>query len=147
MTKASPTTIRHVLFLDGDCLFCQKSAHFIHQVDQHDHLYFAPLQGETAKSLPDSWKILIDDKNRPTGAAVFTEAWQTEKETHWRGADAIIRALYLAGGIFKIVWPLAWLPNWIKTPAYQLIARFRYRLPITKACTIPNEEIRKYFLP
>lgn len=147
MTDKPASKPRHVLFLDGDCLLCQKSVALIHRIDRHASLYFATLQGETAKSLPDSWKILIDKNNHATGAAVLTEAWQSEYQVHWRGPDAILRSLYLAGGVFAIFWPLSWLPKWIKSPIYQLIARHRHRLPFSNSYPFPTEELKARFLP
>lgn len=148
MKQSSSSKPRHVLFLDGDCVFCQKSATLLHQIDQHEHLYFAPLQGKTAEILPASWRQLRDNKQRAMGAAVLTEAWETDQQVHWRGADAILRALFLAGGIFVIFWPLHWLPRWIKSPVYQFIARHRHRLTSKKStCTIPDAQFSKYLLP
>ncbi len=139
---------RHVLFLDGDCVFCQKSATLLHQIDRRGRLYYAPLQGETASVLPSSWRELKGDNNQATGAAVLTEAWQTDQQVHWRGADAILRALYLAGGVFVIFWPLHLLPRWFKSGLYQLIARNRHRLQLGKdTCSLPNAKFQEHLLP
>ena len=148
MKNPTSSEPRHILFLDGDCVFCQKSAVLLHRIDQRERLYFAPLQGETAKALPASWRQLKDEKERSTGAAVLTEAWATDQQIHWRGADAILRAIYLAGGIGVILWPLYWLPSWIKSPFYRFLARHRHRLTFGKKdCVIPDAHFRDHLLP
>lgn len=148
MSLPSINQPRHILFLDGDCVLCQKSATLLHKIDKQKNLYFAPLQGETAKILPNAWRVLMDDNQRATGAVVLTEASNTEKPIHWRGADAILRALYLSGGVFTIFWPLYWLPCWIKSPVYQLIAKHRHHAGIqNRSCLIPDTDMKNHFLP
>ena len=148
MKNPTSSELRHILFLDGDCVFCQKSAVLLHRIDQRERLYFAPLQGETAKALPASWRQLKDEKERATGAAVLAEAWATDQQIHWRGADAILRAIYLAGGIGVILWPLYWLPHRIKSSAYRFIARHRHLLSSSKAtCMIPDDHFKQFLLP
>lgn len=148
MTQPPINKPRHVLFLDGECVFCQKSATLIHRVDKRGRLYFAPLQGETAKVLPTSWRKLKDENLLASGAAVLTEAWDTQEQIHWRGADAMLRALYLTGGILIMFWPLYWLPHRIKSSAYRFIARHRHLLSSSKAtCMIPDDHFKQFLLP
>ncbi|BDS06117.1 hypothetical protein NT6N_11570 [Oceaniferula spumae] len=138
----------NILFLDGDCMFCQQSATMLHRLDKRGRLHFAPLQGETARILPEAWRQLEDTNNQASGAAVLTEYYGSDRQMHWRGADAILRSLYLTGGIFKIFWPLHWLPRWIKSPAYQFIARHRHRLKFGKeSCSLPDAKFREHMLP
>ncbi|MBK1831438.1 DUF393 domain-containing protein [Verrucomicrobiaceae bacterium R5-34] len=141
--QASP-----ILFLDGDCVFCQKSATLLHRWDRYDRLHFAPLQGETAELLPQAWRQLTDENQQASGAAVLTEHYGTNKQTHWRGADAILRALYHCGGISKLFWLLHFLPQWLKSPSYRWVARHRHRLTSGQPhCLIPDESFRKKMLP
>jgi len=143
-----PPQPSNILFLDGDCVFCQKSATALHRLDRNGQLHFAPLQGETAKILPEAWRELKDANQQAAGAAVLTEAWETEQQVHWRGLDAILRALYLTGGVSIIFWPIHWLPRWIKSPIYQFIARHRHRLTFGKqSCELPDAEFRNHMLP
>lgn len=148
MSATRPTAARNILFLDGDCVFCQKSATLLHRFDKAGELHYAPLQGETAKSLPAAWRLLGNANDHAVGAAVLAEAWGTDRQTHWRGADAILRALYLAGGVLKIFWPLHWLPAWIKAPVYSFIARHRRRLAFGNyTCGLPDARFREHMLP
>jgi len=138
----------NILFLDGDCMFCQKTATVLHKLDKHGQLHFAPLQGETAKLLPESWRELKDANQQASGAAVLTEGYLTDEQRHWRGADAILRSLYLAGGAPKLLWPIHWLPKWIKSPGYNFIARHRHKLLFGKgSCSIPDANFRGHMLP
>ena len=148
MNSSTHNSPQNVLFLDGDCVFCQRSAIFLHHLDKRGALYFAPLQGTTAEILPELWRTTVDAKQKAAGAAVLTEFIHSAKPIHWRGVDAILRSLYLAGGIGIVFWPLHWLPKWIKWPCYNFIARHRHCLTSSNAkCSLPTDSFRKHMLP
>lgn len=148
MSAQKHPPVSHVIFLDGDCVFCQNSATLLHRLDHRKQLYFAPLQGETANILPASWRDLKDEKGRASGALVLIENWKHDHPIHWQGFDAVLRSLYLARGIFVIFWPLHWLPEWLKSQTYQFVARQRHRLTFGKKnCPLPDEHFRKHLLP
>lgn len=135
---------KHILFIDGDCSFCQHSTRALMSIDSKNVLYFSSLTGDTAKPLPEAWKITkINDKS--TGAVVLLEQ-QPDKEKHWRGADAILRSLYLTGGPLAALWPLHYIPNFIKDTIYNLISQHRLKL-VSTTCPVPTHEQQKKFLP
>lgn len=147
MSRNMPT----ILYLDGDCVVCQKSARWLHKRDKRGRLHFAPLQGETARqNLPAEWLTLEDDDGTSTGAAVLAEKGKNglaNNTRHWRGPDAILRSLYLLGWPWKILWPLHWLPRFLKDAGYNLIARNRHRLGGGKECELPSAAFQKQTLP
>lgn len=138
----------HILFLDGECLFCQRSARFLHRWDHPGDIRFAALQGKTASLLPDDWKQLTDECGHPAGTAVLIENAGQSNERRWRSADAILRALRLTKSLFSPLWMLYYLPRWIKNGGYRFIARHRHRLAWGKnTCQLPEQDFKDKFLP
>ena len=121
-----------ILLYDGYCGLCSRSVQFILRHERERILFFAPLQGHTgqhalqAASMPTDYLdtlVLITDSNQ---TLVGDQA-------------ALALAKYLMApwcwlGLFGI------LPRFITKWAYNLIARYRYRLfEKSKICLIiPN---------
>ena len=138
---------KNILFLDGECIFCQKSARIIHSLDKRGLIYFAPLQGETAKHLPDNWRF-ADSLNRKEFDAVILSEHTGNNAHLWKGADAVLRTLKLLGGLWAICWLLYYLPSWLKNSAYRLIAQNRHHLAKKNAtCPIPDKDMKNSMLP
>jgi predicted DCC family thiol-disulfide oxidoreductase YuxK len=97
--------MEHVLFIDGDCAFCQKSAKILTSIDGHEVLNFSSLTGETSALIPHHFD------HREKRAAILLENPDTENQRAWQGADAILRSLYLCGGVFSLLWILRFLPS------------------------------------
>ncbi|MGB0992294.1 MAG: thiol-disulfide oxidoreductase DCC family protein [Akkermansiaceae bacterium] len=139
---------KHILFLDGDCVFCQTSAQRLHRLDQQKHIYFSTLQGETASSLPDDWRVLETADGTATGAAVLAEDVGENTPHYWRAADAMLRSFYLAGGVLKCLWLFHWLPLRLRDSLYHWLSEHRHLLtPAGAQCPIPNETFKKQILP
>lgn len=118
-----------VLVFDGDCGFCTSTARWIEA------------------RLPDGtpvepWQAIDLIEVGLTEADVTTAAYWVDDggRTH-RGHLAIGRALIAAGGAWSIIGRVIVTPPiaWLARPAYNLVARYRYRLPgATDACRLPN---------
>ncbi len=140
--------VMHVLFLDGDCVFCQRSAVILHRIDRHDRLFFTTLQGETAQQLPEEWRRISNPQGGASGTAVLAENFGSTNVRFWRGADAPLRSLRIIGGMWSAFWLLSYCPKPIKDWVYQIIARNRHRLSgKNKTCTLPDEEFKARMLP
>ena len=138
---------KNILFLDGECVFCQKSAQFIHRLDKKGLIHFAPLQGKTAELLPDKWKLSEKQTAQAPGAVVLVENLG-DNQVFWRGADAVLRTLNLIGGVWRIFWPLHHLPQCMKEGVYQLVAKNRYRIAgKNTACDLPDDVFKSKMFP
>lgn len=130
----------HVLFIDGQCSFCQRSVRAIMHIDTEQVLRFAPLQGKTAEQLPENCRL----KDSPRyDTVILLENSMTPRI--WRGTDAVLRAIFLSGGISATLWPLHLLPYWLKSRVYQSIAYRRHKL--SNNCPIPSPQQQQLFLP
>lgn len=137
-TSSSP----HILFIDGDCSFCQRSTRVLMLCDPHQVLRFAPLQGSTAEQLPEECLLTGNDQS---DAIVLLENPQQPDSKTWRGADAALRSLYLSGGPVSLLWIFHHLPTRLKKTTYQWIAK--RRLKLSSNCQLPTPAQRKLFLP
>lgn len=139
---------KHILFLDGECLFCQKSARLLNRWDRSSVIYFSTLQGETASMLPDDWRTVVDPTGKPSGTAVLIENSGSSTERRWREADAILRALSLTHRLLSIFWIFHYTPGFLKNGIYRCIARNRHRLSWRKrSCPLPDQQFKDQFLP
>jgi len=141
-SRKSSGEMQHVLFIDGGCAFCQRSAKILTSIDNHEVLNFSTLTGETSTLIPAH---LNHTEKR---AAVLLENPETEIQQVWQGADAILRSLYLCGGAFSLFWILRFLPSWIKDGGYRFIAKNRLKIPfISNSCPLLTPEQQTRYLP
>jgi len=154
MFKAIPSTgENHILFIDGDCLFCQNTAKYFISIDKKKVLNFAPLQGETAKSLlPETWRELKDDNGSPTGAIALLENPGTEQEKRYQEFDALFRTLRLIGGPLSFIQLFSIAPKSFKSRLYHFIAKNRHHLHFLlpknarNSCPLPDQATRSRYL-
>jgi predicted DCC family thiol-disulfide oxidoreductase YuxK len=129
---------RIVLF-DGVCGLCNATVDVLIRLDTRRCLMFAPLQGETAAALRETYpeipsgldSVVLIDEGR-----VFLR----------------FQVLAHCARHFRYPWRLAhigrFLPNLVTDPLYNVIARFRYRwFGKKESCRIPTPEERAMFLP
>lgn len=146
-SHSSNSEEKHILFLDGDCVFCQKSAQLLYRWDRTQMIHFSALQGDTATMLPSDWKNTTDANGRPSGNAVLVECAGQTNESRWRGADAILRSLLLTRSWWALCWVFYYIPGFLKHRLYSLIARNRHRLVRDKTCPLPGPSFKDRFLP
>ena len=125
-----------ILFFDGTCALCNRAVRFLAFRSKPHGLRFAPIGGETSRvrlansgPLPDSIVLLHDGR-------IYLQS------------EAIIQALTLAGGFWRLA-PLAHvIPRGLRDAVYDCIARNRYRwFGRADTCGIPSDELRDALLP
>jgi len=124
---------KNIVFFDGYCNLCYGAVNFILKYDRKRLFYFAPLQGETAKSYN------LDDLN----SVVFIDEFRKKYEE----SDAIIEIavrLFFGGKVFYL---FKVFPKFIRDFFYQLIARNRYSFfGKRETCRIATSEEKARFL-
>ncbi|QDT77972.1 hypothetical protein Mal35_14020 [Gimesia maris] len=129
-----------ILFFDGVCGLCNSSVDFAMIRDRQARLYYAPLQGETAREL----------LNKQDLASVDTVIFRTADGAHcYRRSAAVVRLLWLLGFPWNLYGWLLWcVPLPIRDLGYRLIARVRYRLfGKHDTCRMPGPDERARILP
>lgn len=138
-----PAADSPVLLYDGVCGFCDGTVRFILARDAGGPMRFAPLQGEFAAVLlrneprlrsMDSLLLVSTDNHGVRRIAVRSDA-------------ALGIAGYL-GGPWALAARIARLvPRPLRNAAYDLFARFRYRLfGRFDACILPAPDVRDRFI-
>lgn len=126
-----------VILFDGVCNFCNQSVLFLIRHDSKGRFRFASLQSEAAASLLANEPHLLQ-----LDSMVLIEQGQIYTES-----TAILRICKQMDGVWKILYPLIFLPKVVRDPLYRWFARNRYRFFGKKeSCMIPTPEIRERFL-
>jgi predicted DCC family thiol-disulfide oxidoreductase YuxK len=126
-----------IIFFDGECRMCNRFVDMVLRADARGIFRFAPLQGETAKSLlpplgddPRRWSMLYLD-----GHGVHEQS------------DASLEVYRRLGGAWALLGLARWIPRPLRNPVYRLIAANRYRWFGTRACRVPAPAEMERFLP
>ncbi|MEM6822517.1 MAG: DCC1-like thiol-disulfide oxidoreductase family protein [Verrucomicrobiota bacterium] len=135
---------KHIVFFDGECFMCNRSMKFLLNIDQKKHLWFAPLQGETAKPIIER----RDDLDGDLKSIVYIEHLGTEEEEAYLRSTAVLLSLRRIGGVWRILSWATVIPAGIRDTVYDFVARNRIRWfgSIEMCGLIPSEQ-REQLLP
>ena len=127
-----------IIFFDGVCAMCNAFVNFALRIDRRKQFYFAPLQGTTARELLPP----LSDDPREWSMIYLDESGMHDQ------LDASLEVYRRLGGIWWVLSMMRYIPRGIRTPAYRVLARNRYRwFGKKEACRIPTAEERSRFLP
>jgi predicted DCC family thiol-disulfide oxidoreductase YuxK len=135
--------VAHLVLYDGVCGLCDHFVQFLLRIDGHDRLRFAALQG------PIGTKILAEAGRAATALStvIVVADHGTAAERLLDRSDAALFAIASAGGVYRAARALRIIPRFIRDAAYDLIARWRYRIfGRFDACPIPGPATRAKFL-
>jgi predicted DCC family thiol-disulfide oxidoreductase YuxK len=135
---------RTVVFFDGVCNLCNGAVNWLIDHDSSGRLRFAPLQGSTFAeySVGNSVRIGSDTPHSVSTIVLWHEG---RTYTH---SGAVLRALGLLGGLWRMAWVLLIVPPFVRDAVYQFIAQNRYRwFGKQETCRIPTPELKAKFLP
>lgn len=133
----------HLVLYDGVCGLCDRFVQFLLSVDRHDRLRFAALQG------PIGTEILkrAGRTAAALGTVLVVADYQTPSQRLLDRSDAGLFALASTGGAYRMAGVLRVVPRFLRDAAYNLIARWRYRIfGRFDACPIPTPATRAKFL-
>jgi predicted DCC family thiol-disulfide oxidoreductase YuxK len=126
-----------LILFDGVCVFCSRWVRFVIDRDPTLRFRFLAIQSEPGRVL--ARRFGIDPEAPQTNAVV----WGGRIFFKSDGALTVLRQL-------RSTRPLGWLqavPRLLRDPAYDLIARNRYRIfGRTDICMVPAPEDRSRFL-
>lgn len=139
----SQTTRRLVLF-DGVCVLCDRSMRFLLDRDEKRVLLFAPLQGETARSL----FARHPEANGSLRTVLYVRDFEGADERIYDRSDAAIAILRDLGGVYRFLSLVRLLPRAIRDAVYDWIASNRYQwFGKLDACRLPEAGMTERFLP
>jgi len=131
---------RHVVFIDGTCVYCNWFVHFLLKHDAKKQFFFAYLQGGYARAALQRHSGKIDDID---GIYLLLHAGTPSETLLLDGRAA--REIYPR--LFPSLIFVRWIPLFLLNAFYRLFARYRYRLfGRYNACRIPTVEERKRWI-
>ncbi len=139
METAPPEAPRRpIVFFDGVCGMCNRFVDLLLKVDRRGIFLFAPLQGETARSLLPPL---------PADPAAWSMLYLDERGLHDQ-SDASLEVYRRLGGLWSVLALARFVPRFLRTPVYRWIARNRYNwFGRRDACRVPTPAERERFLP
>jgi predicted DCC family thiol-disulfide oxidoreductase YuxK len=129
-----------VIFVDGECVYCNRVVSFILRHDARGIFKFAHLQGELAHEVLRRHGRPTDDLD---SVYVLTSAGTPQERLFWDGRAA--RAIWPR--LFWFARVLHWVPLPLIDACYRAFAKRRYRLfGKYDACHVPTPAERTRFL-
>lgn len=131
-----------VLLYDGLCGFCNGAVQFVLKRDRRGTLRFAALQGDYARDV-----MARHPEIAGVDSLILVEPATTgDERVYVRSAGALRTARYLDGQ-WRLTQALVVIPRPVRDWAYDLFARWRYRLfGRYDSCPIPSPEQRARFI-
>ena len=128
-------TKNKILFYDGDCGFCNSSVQFVLKNRKHNHIYFATLQSELAKTTLGKKGITIE----------LDTLYYLKNNIVYNKSSAglqISKELKLPYSIISILY---FVPKFIRDFFYIQIAKRRHKIG-SNFCVLPNEAEKSLFI-
>jgi predicted DCC family thiol-disulfide oxidoreductase YuxK len=129
--------MERIVLFDGVCNYCNAMVNFAIRHDPDRKFHFATLQSEVGEKLLAEHGIGID-----VDSVILIEDGRAF--LHSTAALRIARSL---SGIYSLSYVFILIPAFIRDWAYNLFAKYRYRLfGRTDACMIPTPDVKERFL-
>lgn len=127
-----------IILFDGVCNFCNFWVNFILDRDKNDIFRFTPLQSAKGQGLLKKFSLSAD------GFETFV---LIDGDDHYIKSTAVLKILKHLNSILKILYPLIFLPKFLRDPFYTIVANYRYKIFGKRTvCRIPTETEKKKFL-
>ncbi|UCH66907.1 MAG: DUF393 domain-containing protein [Ignavibacterium sp.] len=127
-----------MILFDGVCNFCNYWVNFIIDRDEKDLYKFVALQSEEGQMLLQQYNLSqtkLDTFLLIRGENVFTKS------------TAALTILKTISGPIKILYPLIFLPKYLRDFIYNLIAKSRYKIFGKRViCRVPTQAEKEKFL-
>lgn len=128
-----------LVLYDGTCGLCHRTVRWLLKRDKKKQLFFAPLQGITAKSFTHHFP--------QEEGVVLVENFTTANPVFYDSGQAMLRLLWLLGGVWSLVGVLHFLPPFFYQGIYRFIATRRHRyLGFNTSCALLAPEDKERFL-
>jgi predicted DCC family thiol-disulfide oxidoreductase YuxK len=132
-----------VLLYDGLCGFCNGTVQFVLRHDRRGTMRFATLQGEFARQViarhPDLASV--------DSLILLEKSTTTDAEAVSARSSAVLGVARYLGGPWNVVRVFVIIPLFLRDWAYDVFARFRYRLfGRYDRCPVPSAAERARFI-
>jgi predicted DCC family thiol-disulfide oxidoreductase YuxK len=127
----------NVILFDGVCNFCNASINFVIAHDHKKRFRFASLQSDYGQSVLKKYH-----KNK---VGFDTVLLVSDGKIYEKSAAALEIVKYLDG--YAWLYGFRFIPTFIRNFAYEIVARYRYRIfGKSETCHIPTEAEKALFI-
>lgn len=132
------TSAKSIIFFDGVCNLCNASIDFVIQRDKDDKFLVGALQEDLSKKILGNFEVREDYLD----SLVLVE----KGEIYYKSTAALKVARHLSG-FWPVLYPLIFLPKFLRDSIYNWIGSNRYRWFGKKnTCRLPSSAERAKFL-
>ncbi|WP_339865863.1 DUF393 domain-containing protein [uncultured Algoriphagus sp.] len=129
---------KSIIFFDGVCNLCNASIDFVIQRDKKDHFLVGALQEDFSKKILANYDVREDYLD----SLVLLE----EDKIYYKSSAALKIAKNLSG-LWPALYPLIFIPKFLRDPIYNWIGANRYRWFGKKStCRLPTPAEKAKFL-
>jgi len=127
-----------VVLFDGVCNLCTNAVQFLIERDPEGLFRFAPLQSPIAQELLADCELDEHDLD----SIVLVDGGECYVKS-----DAVIRIATTLGGVYRLLGPTAYVPQFLRDGVYDLVADSRYEVFGKRdQCMVPTPAHRARFL-
>lgn len=131
-------TTHDIILFDGVCNFCNFWVNFLIDRDKKFIFKFTPLQSTVGQALLKKYNFNTEEMD----SFILISS-----DNFYKKSTAALMVARKLGGFFILLYPLIFLPVFIRDYFYDLIATNRYKIFGKKdSCRIPSAEDRERFL-
>jgi len=132
------TLAKSIIFFDGVCNLCNASIDFVIQRDKDDQFLVGALQEDLSKKILTNFEVREDYLD----SLVLVE----KGKIYYKSTAALKISRHLSG-LWPVLYPLIFLPKFLRDSIYNWIGSNRYRWFGKKsACRLPTPAERAKFL-
>jgi predicted DCC family thiol-disulfide oxidoreductase YuxK len=132
-----------IVLYDGVCGLCNRGVQFLLKRDRHDRLRFAALQSDFAATLLK--RHGVDHQELDTVYVVLNP--REANEALLAKSDAALFFAKAIGGVWNLARLASIIPRPIRNWAYDLVARYRYRVfGKSETCMLPDPRHKHKFI-
>lgn len=113
--------MKHLIFFDDTCLFCQRCVGYIKRIDRRSQFEYTSLTGKRAGDILVGKYTHLQKLN----TLILVENFKETRPRFWIRSKGVFRILWLIGSWHKLLGVLCFLPSFLIDPLYRLVARYR----------------------
>lgn len=132
------TQAKSIIFFDGVCNLCNASIDFVIQRDKDDQFLVGALQEDFSKKILSGFDVRED---------YLDSLVLLEKEKIYYKSTAALKIARQLSGLWPALYPLIFIPKFLRDPIYNWIGSNRYRWFGKKStCRLPTPAEKAKFL-
>ena len=131
----------NIILFDGVCNLCSGTVRFIIKKDKAAFFRFAAIQSEAGQRIMEQY---VNEKEEEKG---ITSIFYIREKECFRKSEAVLYILKDLGKGWQLLFPLIYIPSFVRDSLYLLISRNRYKLFGKKtSCMVPTPDIKNRFI-